>query len=376
MSRTPLVQLGAVMLKEVRQTVRDRRQMVLLVVAPLIQLVVLGYAVDLDIDRVPTVVVDHDRTVSSRLHVRRLLADGTLVEVARTNDEAAAQRMLELGTATVVLVIPPGFDRALARGDQTQVQVVLDGTNPNRSAVAAASVQRYIATSTVGAGSDLLELLPPLPRIDLATRIRYNPRLETAIFMVPGISAVLLILITMIVTAMGLTREREVGTLEQVLVTPLSPTVIILGKLIPFAVIGLFDFLLALTVGSWLFDVPIRGSLLFLFCVTALYLLTTLSSGLLISTVSTSQQQALLTGFAFILPAILLSGIFTPVMAMPWWLRPLTYINPVRYYAQVIRAVLLKSAGPSELWPHVLALAGFGVFFVIVAANRFRKQLG
>ena len=149
-------------------------------------------------------------------------------------------------------------------------------------------------TSTTVAGSDLLELLPPLPRIDLATRIRYNPRLETAIFMVPGISAVLLILITMIVTAMGLTREREVGTLEQVLVTPLSPTVVILGKLIPFAVIGLFDFLLALTVGSWLFDVPIRGSLLFLFGVTALYLLTTLSSGLLISTVSTSQQQALL----------------------------------------------------------------------------------
>ena len=145
-----------------------------------------------------------------------------------------------------------------------------------------------------GAGGDLLELLPPLPRIDLATRIRYNPRLETAIFMVPGISAVLLILITMIVTAMGFTREREVGTLEQVLVTPLSPTVVILGKLIPFAVIGLFDFLLALTVGSWLFDVPIRGSLLFLFGVTALYLLTTLSSGLLISTVSTSQQQALL----------------------------------------------------------------------------------
>ncbi len=371
-----LVQLRAVILKEVRQTVRDKRQMMLLIVAPLIQLVVLGYAVDLDIDRVPTVVVDHDRSVSSRYHLRRLLADETLIEVARTDDEEKAQRMLEDGSAAVVLIIPPGFDRDIVRGDPTQIQVVLDGTNPNRSAVAGTTVQQYIASAAMEDAGELFALLPPIPSVDLATRVRYNPRLETAIFVVPGIAAVLLILITTIVTSMGLAREREVGTLEQVLVTPLSPSVVILGKLIPYAVAGLFDFALAIAAGAYLFDVPLRGDLLFLFGVTFLYLLSTLGSGLLISTVSASQQQAIMTGFAFILPAILLSGIFTPVMAMPEWLQPFTYLNPVRYFAEVVRAVLLKSAGPSEVWFQVVALAAFGAFFLIVASLRFRKQLG
>lgn len=374
MKRT-LVQLQAVVLKEVRQTVRDKRMMMLIIVAPLIQLVVLGYAVDLDIDRVPTAVVDHDRSVSSRYHLRCLLADETLVEVARTDDEEKAQRLLEDGTAAVVLIIPPGFDRAVTRGDPTQIQVVLDGTNPNRSSVAGATVQRYIANVAMGEGSALLAALPPIPSVDLATRVRYNPRLETAIFIVPGIAAVLLILITTIVTSMGLAREREVGTLEQVLVTPLAPSVVILGKLIPFAVVGLFDFALAIATGAYLFEVPLRGDLLFLFGVTFLYLLSTLGTGLLISTVSTSQQQAIMTGFAVILPAMLLSGIFTPIMAMPEWLQPLTYLNPVRYFAEVVRAVLLKSAGPAELWFQVAALAAFGTVLVTVSSLRFSKQL-
>jgi ABC-2 type transport system permease protein len=374
--RRALIQLQAVILKEVRQTVRDKRMMALIVVAPLLQLIVLGYAVNLDIDRVPTVVVDHDRSVSSRRHLQALLADGTLVEVARTHDEETAQRYLEEGSASVVLIIPPGFDRALGRGEPAQVQVVLDGTNPNRSAVAGAAVQRYIAQTAMAEGAALLAELPPIPSIDLATRVRYNPRLETAVFMVPGIAAVLLILITTIITSMGLAREREVGTLEQVMVTPLPPSVVILGKLIPFAVVGLVDFGLALTAGSYLFEVPLRGSLPFLFGVTALYLLSTLGTGLLISSASASQQQAFMLGFAIILPAILLSGIFTPVMAMPEWLQPVTYLNPVRYFAEVMRAVLLKSAGIEELWRQVLALAGFGTFFLVVSSMRFRKQMG
>ncbi len=370
------VQLLAVILKEVRQTVRDKRQMLLIVVAPLIQLVVLGYAVDLDIDRVPTAVVDQDSSVSSRRHLRRLLADKTLIEVARTTDVDEAQRLMELGEVAVVLIIPPGFDRDLARGDPASIQVLIDGTNPNRSSVAGAAVQQYIAQVVADERGELAAELPPIPSIDLETRVRYNPQLETAIFMVPGIAAVLLILITTIVTAMGLAREREVGTLEQVLVTPLSPAVVILGKLIPFAVVGLVDFGLALAAGAYLFDVPLRGDLIFLFGVTALYLLTTLGTGLLISSISTSQQQAIMGGFAIILPAILLSGIFTPVMAMPEWLQPFTYLNPVRYFAEVVRAVLLKDAGFKELWLQVVALAAFGVFFVVVSSLRFRKQIG
>lgn len=370
-----LIQLKAVILKEVRQTVRDKRMMAFIVAVPLIQLIVFGYAVNLDIDRVPTVIVDLDQSVSSRGHLQRLLADGTLVEVARTQELEEAQGLLEDGSASVALIIPPGFDRELNRGTGARIQVLLDGTNPNRSAVAASAVQRYFAEAT-------MELLSAQtggqtgPGVELAPRIYYNPSLETAIFMVPGIAAILLIIITTIVTAMGLAREREVGTLEQVLVTPLSPRVVILGKLIPFAVIGLFDFTLAITAGAWIFDMPIRGNLLLLYGATLLYLLSTLGAGLLISSISTSQQQAFMAGFALILPTILLSGIMTPIAAMPEWLQPITYANPVRYYGEVLRSVLLKGGDASDLWFQISMLAAFGLILITAASLRFRKQLG
>lgn len=374
--RRALIQLSAVIVKEVRQTVRDKRMMAFIIAVPLVQLVIFGYAVNLDIDRVPTVIVDRDQSPGSRRHIQRLLADGTLVEVARTTDEATAQGMLEDGTVNVALIIPPEFDRDLTRGDPTRVQVVVDGTNPNRSSVAASAVQRYFSQAATEQLRAQNPTLPAGPAVELAPRIRYNPSLETAIFMVPGIAAILLIIITTIVTAMGLAREREVGTLEQVLVTPLSPKVVILGKLIPFAVIGLFDFTLAITAGAWIFDMPIRGSLLFLYGATLLYLLTTLGAGLLISSISTSQQQAFMAGFALVLPAVLLSGIMTPIAAMPEWLQPFTLVNPVRYYGEILRSVLLKDGSPADLWTQTAALAGFGLTMITTASLRFRKQLG
>lgn len=371
----PLIQLRSVILKEIRQTVRDKRMMAVLIVAPIMQLIVFGYAVDLDIDRVSTIIVDQDDSVSSRRHIQRLLADGTLVEVARTGDEGTAQIMLEEGRANVALVIPSGFDRDLGRGEETHVQVIVDGTNPNLSSVAASAVQRYFAHVFVEALEDRTGGAVG-PGVDLATRIHYNPSLETAIFMVPGIFALLLVVITTIVTSMGLAREREVGTLEQIMVTPLSPAIVILGKLIPFAVVGIFDFTLGLVVATWAFDVPVRGSLLLLYGVTALYLMTTLGLGLLISTVSSSQQQAFMAGIAFIMPAILLSGIMSPIAAMPEWLQPITYLNPVRYYGEVIRSVLLKAGTFAELWPQVVALTIFGLVLIGLASLRFRKTLG
>ncbi len=374
--RRALVQLRAVIVKEVRQTVRDRRMMAFIVVVPLIQLIVFGYAVNLDIDRVPTIIVDLDQTSSSRRHIQRLLADGTLIETGRTPNQDQAERLLEEGAASVVLVIPPGFGRNLTRGDGAEVQVIVDGTNPNRSAVAASAVQRYFAHAAIEQLEAQMGGTLPGPSVELATRIRYNPSLETAIFIVPGISAILLIIITTIVTAMGLAREREVGTLEQVLVTPLSPAVIIMGKLIPFAVIGLFDFTLALTAGAWIFDMPLRGSFLFLYGATSLYLLTTLGAGLLISTMSKSQQQAFMAAFAIMLPTILLSGIMTPIAAMPDWLQPVTLLNPVRHYGEVLRSVLLKGGGFDDLWPQVAALAASGLIMITAASLRFRKQLG
>lgn len=372
---SPIVQLRAVILKEIRQTARDRRMMAMLVFAPVMQLIVFGFVVNFDIDRVPTVIVDRDDTSTSRTHVRRLLADGTLRDVARTTDEAEAEAMLADGRANVVLIIPAGFGRDLGRGEAARVQVIIDGTNPNKSQVAASAVQRYFVNAAVEQASARTGGVVPGPSVRLAPRVFYNPALDTSTYMVPGIFAMLLVIVTTIVTSMGLAREREVGTLEQILVTPLSPTVVILGKLIPFAVVGLVVLTLGLATATWVFDVPVRGSLLFLYFVTALYLLTTLGAGLLISTVSRSQQQAFMAGIAIIMPAILLSGIMSPVLAMPEWLRPITLINPVRYYGEVIRAVLLKGATIRDLWFQVTALAVIGVTLIALASWRFRKSM-
>ncbi|HJL17528.1 MAG TPA: ABC transporter permease [Sandaracinaceae bacterium LLY-WYZ-13_1] len=380
--------LTAVMRKEVRQTARDRRMMALLVVAPLVQLFVFGHAVNLEVDDVPTVVVDRDDTHASRTHLRRLLADGTLTEVGRAPDAAEAQRWLEEGRAAVVIVVPSGFERDVVRGRDATVQAILDGSDPNRAGVAGAAVSEYFASESDGlararlrrlavAGGASSGIAPPsMSELDVRSRVLFNPGLETAVYMVPGVAAILLMLITTIVTAMGLSRERERGTLEQILVTPVPSGVLILGKILPFAVFGLVDFGLALLVGSYVFDMPLRGDFVVLFTGTVLYLLTTLGMGLLISTLSGSQQQAFMGGFLFMLPAALLSGIMTPIHSMPGWLQPLTLANPLRHYAEVIRAVLLRGAGWSELPVPLAVLAAMGLFVFTFATLRFRRSVG
>ena len=372
-------QLWAVLRKETLQTVHDKRLMMMLTFAPFLQLVVFGYVVDFKIDRLPTVVVDQDHSADSREHLRRLLADQTLLVKGRAETVGEAERGLRSGEASAVVVLPPLFAHDLARGETAQVQVLIDGSDPNRSTIAAATATRYFNL----AGMEILrERLAArgvnevsAPGLGLRTRVAFNPSLESPPYMIPGIMALLLIIVTCIVTAMGLAREREMGTLEQVLVTPIRPWVLLLGKMLPFVVIGCFDVLLALGVGTWLFDVPMRGSLLVVATAALLYLMTTLGAGLLISTVSRTQQQAFLGAFLFMLPAILLSGVMTPILGMPVWLRALTYVNPVRYFQEILRANLLAGAGFDLLWPRLLVLALFGVTLLTVASLRFRKRV-
>lgn len=375
--------LGAVVRKELRQTARDKRMMFLLILAPLIQLVVFGFAVNLDVDQVPTVVVDHDDSHTSRVHLRRVLADGTLHEVAHLSGEGEAERWLETGRAAVVLVIPRDFERDVVRGRTATVQAILDGSDPNRAGVAGSTIARYFANVSDGLIRTRIHRLaalrgaaPSLPDVDVETRVLFNPGLETAIYMVPGVAAILLMLITTIITAMGLSRERERGTLEQILVTPVPSSILILGKILPFAMFGLVDFGLALFVGSYVFDMPLRGDFVVLFGATILYLMTTLGMGLLISTLSGSQQQAFMGGFLFMLPAALLSGIMTPIHSMPSWLQPFTMLNPLRHYAEVLRGVLLRGAGLAELHTQLIVLAVMGVFVFTFATLRFRKSVG
>jgi ABC-2 type transport system permease protein len=377
-SRPPArVQLAAVFRKEVRQTVRDRRVMFMLVVAPLLQTVVFGFAVDFDVDRVPTVVVDRDGTAASRGHARRLLADGTLLRSGSASSAAEAEAAIDDGRAAAAVILPRGLAADLAAGRPAEVQVLLDGTDPNRTTVAGGAVSRYFGDVGESLARERLEARGArAAQVALAPRVAFNPGLRTPPFMVPGIAAMLLLIVTTIVTAMGLSREREMGTLEQVLVTPIRPILLLVGKMAPFVVIGLVDVALLMTTGTWIFGVPLGGTLPVVLVGTLLYLMTTLGMGLLISTLSTTQQQSFLGGFLFVLPAMLLSGVMTPIRAMPGWLQAVTWLNPVRYYADVMRTTLLRGAGFGDLWPQLLALAVLGGAILLAATRRFRERIG
>lgn len=373
-------ELPAVMRKEFRQTFRDRRMAFILIVAPLLQLVLLGYAVDLDVDRVRTAVCDQDRSPESRRIVQGLLADQTLLRVGDTEDPAAP---LASGQVQAVVVVPRGFARRLARGDPAQVQVLFDGSDPVRGQVAMGTALQYLqlrslllARERMAAAAAQQGRTLAWPTIRLEPRILYNPRMKSTQYMVPGVAAITLLIVTTVVTAMGLAREKEMGTIEQLLITPMRPAVLLLGKTLPFALIGLVVAGLVLAVGTHLFEVPVRGSLLAIFTGTVLYLMSTLGTGIFISTLARTQQQAILGGFFFLMPAILLSGFMTPVECMPRWIQPLTWINPVRYYVEILRACLLKGAGLADLLRPLAALLAFGTGILGLAALRFRKRLG
>jgi ABC-2 type transport system permease protein len=365
-------QYVAVVRKEARQTLRDRRIMFMLVAAPMIQLVVFGAAVDFDVDRVPTVIADLDQTATSRDHVRRLLADGTLRELAIARGGAVVDEFLDQDRTAAALVVPPSFGADLAGGRTARAQVVIDGTDPTRAAAAGSAASRFFTEEA----EKRLRKRRAASGPQVIPRVLYNPTLATAAFVVPGIVALLLVVVTTITSAMGLAREREMGTLEQVLVTPIPPFVLLAGKMTPFVVIGMFDVLLALTAMSWIFAVPIHGPLLLLAAGSALYLCSTLGVGLLVSTLSSTQQQAFLGAFLFVIPAVLLSGIMTPIRAMPAWLQTATLANPLRWFAELVRGVLVRGAGFGDLWLHLVALTLFGTVIVGVATVRFRRGMG
>jgi len=373
--RIPLIQLRAIVVKELRQTMRDPRMRNQLLMQPIIQLLIFGYAADFSVDHVPTVIVDEDQTSVSREHIQRLLADGTL-EDAGTADEVTANEKIDAGEAAVALLIPHGFAEAIDGGKSASVQVILDGSNPTRSGTAGGAAARYFAT----AGAELMASQPGPKRssgsVRFQPRVLYNPQMKTQLYIVPGTAAMQLLMATAMMSSMGLAREKELGTLEQVLVTPIPTWVLMLGKTLPFVGIGLFNVLTSLTVGAWLFGVPLHGDPTFLLAATLAYLMSTLGAGLFISTMAKSQQQAFMGGFLFLMPAMLLSGNMTPLAAMPDWLRPLTYLNPLRYYIQVLRGSLLRGAGWPELWPLFAALLLFGTVILTWSSLRFRKTLG
>ncbi|MBI2372528.1 MAG: ABC transporter permease [Deltaproteobacteria bacterium] len=373
-------QLVAVMRKETRQAFRDRRMAAMLLMAPLIQTTLLGFAVNLDVDEIPALVSDHDLTPLSRKLARELLADGTFRGLGTTDDPEGA---IASGAASVVIVLPKGLAANAASGRRSRVQILVDGSEPIPAQAAVNLAQQFfrfrgaaLAREALLGAQQASGAPIALPgTISLMPRVFYNPSLETTVYMVPGVAAVVLLIVTTVTTAMGIARERELGTIEQIMVTPMSPTTLLLGKTLPFAAIGLVAAGLVVGVGTNVFHVPIRGSILTLFVSLVVYLMSTLGVGVLISTIAKTQQQAILGGIFFIMPAILLSGFMSPIRNMPEWIQLITWLNPVRHFVTIMRAVLLKGAGFSDITTPLVVLVVFGFVILAVASLRFRKRL-
>ena len=374
--------LLALMAKELRQTFRDKRMIALLIIAPLLQLIVLGFSVNLDVVHIPVTVVDEDHSPESRAFVEGLVAGDTF-DLAHWDERPSdAIGRVETGDVPVALIVPRGYGRDLSHGDSAKVQALVDGGDSNRAIVAQNAMTAYglsralaLASDRLRAASAALGSVPRISQVRVEPRVLYNPTMESRIYFVPGVAATLLLIVTVIVTSMGMAREKEMGTLEQVMVTPISPVTLVLGKTLPFAIIGLVDLGLVVAGGAWVFGVPLRGNLLLVGFFGAIYLLSTLGIGLLLSTLARNQQQAFMGAFFIIMPAILLSGFMTPVENMPTWLQPLSVIDPVRHFVEVMRAVLLKDAHLGDLLPQLAALTGIGLTVFSAASVVLYRRL-
>jgi ABC-2 type transport system permease protein len=378
--------LKHMLIKEFIQILRDPRMKAVIFVMPVLQLIVFGYAVTTDITEIPTAVADFEYSAQSRELVRRFEASGYFTVIRRVTSAAEVRGLIDRGTVKAALQFDPGFTRDLTRGRTAAVQVIVDGTDSNTASVVMdyasriiaqynreASRQALAAQKVARGAPGPLDLRPG--EIDLRPRTWYNPDLRSRNYNVPGVIAIIIMLTSLLLTSMAIVREREIGTMEQLMVTPIRPAELILGKTLPFALIGFFDVALITAVAVFWFGVPIRGSLPLLFGATALYLLSTLGIGLFISTVSRTQQQALMSTFFFYLPAVLLSGFMFPIANMPAAVQYVTYANPLRYFLVIIRGIFLKGNGPSVLWPQMLALLALGGIVIAAGTLRLHKRL-
>ncbi len=359
-------------IKEFIQLFRDPRMRVFVFIPPLIQLFVFGYVATLDVSNIPTALYDLDHSSASRDLAERLTASGYFTIAARPQSPQELRGLLDQGAVLCAVQIDRGFQRDLLKHRPTAIQVILDGTHSNSALVAQGYVGRIVARYN----ADLAGGTAPPGVVDLRTRAWYNPSLRSRNYNVPGVIALIVTLMSLVLTSMAVVREREAGTMEQLMVTPLRPIELILGKTVPFALISFFDMLLVTVVGVFWFAIPIQGSLLLLCFGTALYLLTVLGIGLFLSTVAGTQQQVLMATLFFFMPAILLSGFVFPIASMPPLFQYLTLLNPLRYFLVIIRGVFLKGNGIAVLWPQLLALVLFGVGVLALSVSRFRKRLG
>lgn len=368
--------LAVLIWKEFLEIRMNPRLFGVVIVAPILQLTMLGYAATTDVRDVPLVVADGDRSSASRALVQRFDASPSFTVIDTVTTVRQIAPFLESGDAWIALAIPAGYGADLAAGRGVTVQVAADGTDSNSTTAALGYATALIggyARELASAGFPA----QPAGGIDARIRVWFNPELESRFFMVPGVLALVLLLVTANLAAMAIVREKEVGTLEQLNVTPLRRWELITGKLLPYGLIGLVDILLATAVAVFWFEVPLRGSFWLLMAISLVYVLCTLALGLLISTISETQQQAMMTAtFFFLMPMIYLSGFMTPIENMPEPIQWVTYIIPLRYFLVIVRGIFLKGVGFEVLAPQVAALAAWGAVVLALAILRSTKRAG
>lgn len=366
--------------KEFIQLLQDKKMLRLSIFAPVVQLIILGYAASFDVSNIPMIVCDFDRSPASRELIRSFSCTEyfTVVKYCESTSEINSQ--LDDGKASVALVIPNDFEKDLGIGKATPLQFIADGTETSSASIglnyAFIIVSRYsqkiVLESLIKRGSTLMPA-----RISTEFRVWYNPELKSRNFMVPGVLGLLLMVMTMVLTSLAIVKEKELGTLEQIIVTPIRPTQLIIGKLAPFFLIGIIDVLLVVFFASLIFNLPLKGSEVLLLSLCLIFLMTTLGLGLFISTISRTQQQAMMTAiFFFMLPMIFFSGFVFPIENMPKIIQYISYFLPLRYFFVVVRGIFLKGIGIEILWTQALAMFVFGITILSLSILRFHKRLG
>jgi ABC-2 type transport system permease protein len=365
--------------KELIQVLRDKRMRVVLVFPPIFQLIVFGYAANLDVKNIRTAVRDLDQTVESREVVDLFRSSKYFKVVATPQTPEEIEKLIRKGDVVLSIEIPSGFSKKVKKGDTGTLQILVDGTESNTAMIALGYMGQILSDYST---TLILKRLNQAgivdfeeAGVDLQSRIWFNANLESRFFYVPGVIASIAFLVPIILTAQAIVREREIGTLEQIMVTPIRSWELMLGKTLPFALIGLFDVIMIALIGVFWFEIPFRGNPLILLLGNILFLLSSVGIGLFISTISSTQQQAQISTFFFMMPAFILSGFAFPLENMPQWLQYTTYINPLRYFIIVIRGVFLKGIGLEILWPEISALAILGGIAILFSSLRFQKRM-
>jgi ABC-2 type transport system permease protein len=381
-----LERISAIVRKELSQMFRNRRTRWFLFVPPMFQLIIFGYAVNLDVDNLRMAWMDMDQSPQSHDLLAAFQGSGRFLLTALPQNEKDIQNILDHGDAQVVVRVLPGFGRDILLGRPTSAQILVDGTNSNTASLASAYTTQLIANysaslaapqqqSRMMARAHMGTMSLHTPRITNNARVWFNPDLKSRNYFVPGVVCNLIMVVTVMLTAMGIVREKEIGTMEQLMVTPIRPLELMIGKMIPAAMVGFMDLILMTSAALLIFSIPFRGNPFLLGLSAACFLLTSLGIGLFISTIANTQQQAIMSSSLIAIPTFMLSGFAYPIHNMPIAVQYFTYLNPLRYLIEIVRGIFLKGTGMEALWPQLAALLVYGVTVMGLSATSFRKKL-